>query len=70
MLTAQHTGSSNFQVFLLKSDGTNSETVINEIGNYSGENLLQVSSGNIFGMEPGLYALGVVADGDWSINVR
>ena len=70
VLNAQHQGSRNFQVFLLKSDGTNSENVINDIGDYSGENLLQVSSGNLFGMSPGLYALAVVADGDWSVSIK
>jgi hypothetical protein len=70
ILNAQHQGDSNFQVFLLKSDGSTSETVINEIGDYSGDNLLQVSSGNLFRMTPGLYALAVVADGDWSISIR
>ncbi len=70
VLNARHSGSSNFQIHLMKSDGSYTELVVNEIGNYSGENLLQVSKGSRFGMDAGLYALAVVADGDWSITIR
>lgn len=69
VLTAEHSGSRNFIVRLLKSDGTEEDLVINQIGSYSGEHLLDVREG-IFTLPPGLYALVVEADGSWEVSIE
>ena len=53
----------------MKSDGSNSELVVNDIGRYSGEHLINVG-GSVFGPSPGFYALAVDADGPWTVEIR
>ncbi|MDP6667208.1 MAG: hypothetical protein QF357_07380 [Dehalococcoidia bacterium] len=70
VLSAQHDGNGNFQVRLIHSTGSQTNLVVNEVGSYSGDIPLQVASYGPGIMEPGFWALVVVADGDWSVNIR
>jgi hypothetical protein len=69
VLTASHDGQSNFMVELLKSDGSQTEYLVNEIGAYSGQTLIQVGS-NLLDLKPGLYAFVVQADGHWEFTIE
>lgn len=70
-LTMEHTGSEIFQTYLLRSDGSHTEMLVDVPGGtYQGSRLLSFQEGLVFGTTPGLYALAVVADGEWSISVR
>ena len=61
-----HTGSSNFVVYLMNIDGTNSELLVNDIGNYRGTVAVNVQPGAFIGLTPGIYALVIEADGSWA----
>ena len=54
-LSASHSGSGNFIVELLSADGQTSELLVNEIGSYAGQTVMNVP--------PGLYAMVVRAEG-------
>jgi len=69
VLTASHDGQSNFIVELLKSDGSQTEYLVNEIGTYSGQAIIQVGS-SLFDVKPGLYAFVVQADGHWEFTIE
>ena len=71
VLTASHQGRRNFVVELVKSDGSNTSLLVNDIGTYSGQTLIQVQRG-LFGLypDPGLYALVVQADGSWTVVIE
>jgi hypothetical protein len=60
-LVAQHKGTSNFSVEVRGDDGQPEDIPINEIGNYNGSTIAQLSGGS--------HWLGVNADGDWTITV-
>ena len=67
-LSAKHMGSRNFIVRLLSADGWSVELLINVIGDYDGQKIVKVASGLSY-LPPGLYAVVVQADGDWSIVI-
>lgn len=58
VLTATHTGNSNFIVHAYDEDGSRIG-LINEIGNYSGQVLID---------ESGVYEIEIIADGNWNIS--
>jgi hypothetical protein len=57
-LTSTHDGSSNFIIWGYESDGRIAGLIVNEIGAYSGTDLI----------EPGTAILDIVADGSWTLN--
>ena len=63
----QHTGESNFIVWLHDNDDY-SDLLVNEVGTYSGEKLVKVGDG-FFELAPGAIIIEVTADGDWSIEI-
>ena len=69
IVSASHRGSSNFIVYLSSSDGSDSELLVNEIGQYGGQKVVKVGGG-ILDLPPGYYAIVVEADGDWSISIE
>ena len=69
VVTTSHNGQSNFIVELLKSDGSQSEYLVNEIGAYSGQTIVSVGS-NLFDLKPGYYAVVVQADGSWTFDIE
>lgn len=64
IVTAGHTGNSNFQVQLVAygDEVSGSELLFNEIGSYRGQALATVPSGD--------YLLSVVADGSWTVRFQ
>ena len=58
VLTATHTGNSNFIVHTYDEDGR-TIGLINEIGNYRGQVLID---------ESGIYEIEIIADGNWNIT--
>ena len=69
IVSAHHRGSSNFIVYLSSSDGSDSELLVNEIGQYEGQKAVKVGSG-LLDLPLGYYAIVVEADGDWSIAIE
>ncbi len=74
----EHTGSKIFQAYLLKSDGSHTEMMVDVNmesnpsvvdGSWSGAELINFSPDYVFGVEPGLYALAIVADGEWTVTI-
>ena len=65
-----HVGSGNFIVQLMKSDGSLSELLVNDIGAYSGTVAVKVQEGAFFGLIPGVYALVIQADGSWTAEFK
>jgi hypothetical protein len=62
VVTGRHRGDANFIVHLIGIGGLTGEIyVFNEIGNYSGQTLIDE-------MPAGAYLLAVVADGGWSVR--
>ena len=57
-LTSTHDGSSNFIVWGYKSDGQVTGLIVNEIGPYSGTDLI----------DSGTAIIEVIADGNWTLN--
>lgn len=57
-----HTGSSNFQVWLMNNEGEKKELLVNRIGDFEGSNAV--------GLLGGQHLLDIEADGDWEITVR
>jgi hypothetical protein len=62
IVTVRHRGQSNFVVELIGyGDTSGDELLVNEIGNYSGQTLLD-------SMPEGSYLLAVTADGPWTVK--
>ena len=61
-----HSGSSDFVAELLKSDGTGSRVLVDEIGGYDGTVTLEIGEGIAAGLTQGIYAVAVRADGGWT----
>jgi len=57
-----HDGTSNVQISLLNSEGKYIDMPVNEIGRYSGKQIVRVG-------KPGEYLLNVKADGKWSVTI-
>jgi hypothetical protein len=55
-----HSGTNNFIVHLLDSDGRRVESLVNVIGGFSGSKAVRIS-------KPGQYILDIDADGAWTI---
>jgi hypothetical protein len=77
-ISMEHTGSKIFQAYLLKSDGSHTEMMVDVNmesnpsvvdGRWSGAELMNFSPDYVFGVEPGLYALAIVADGEWTVTI-
>ena len=77
-ISMEHTGSEIFQAYLLKSDGSHTEMMVDVNmesnpsvvdGSWSGAELINFSPDYVFGVEPGLYALAIVADGEWTVTI-
>ncbi|MEC9293633.1 MAG: hypothetical protein VYC65_05025 [Chloroflexota bacterium] len=77
-ISMEHTGSTIFQAYLLKSDGSHTEMMVDinmesnpsvVDGKWSGAELINFSPDYVFGVEPGLYALAIVADGEWKVTI-
>lgn len=62
VVSANHTGESNFAVLLVSQKSDARELFVNEIGSYTGENAAL--------MEEGTYVLDVRADGEWDIEIN
>lgn len=58
----EHTGDRNFIVHLMDERGRSVETLVNQIGRYSGSKAVQIRGAD-------KYLLNIDADGDWSISV-
>ena len=68
-LVLTHNGMSNFVVELLSADGHSSELIVDTIGEYDAASTLRVQRGAVGGaLEPGLYALVIQADGEWTVE--
>jgi hypothetical protein len=74
----EHTGAKIFQAYLLKSDGSHTEMMVDVDmasnpsvvdGRWTGAELINFSPDYVFGVEPGLYALAIVADGEWKVTI-
>ena len=62
VVDATHRGQANFVVYLIGlGDVSGEQLVVNEIGNYSGQTLVD-------SMPEGTYLLEVMADGTWSVK--
>jgi hypothetical protein len=62
IVDSRHRGQSNFVVYLIGyGDSSGQELLVNEIGNYSGQTLVN-------NMPAGSYLLSVQADGSWSVK--
>jgi len=59
----EHSGSSNFIVWLIDAHGDLVELLVNEIGNFNGGKAVGIDA-------PGIHLLDIQADGDWSITVQ
>ena len=70
VMSASHSGGRNFIVSLIEADGSPEVLLVNEIGDYQGEQIINVNR-NSFGLNPvpGLYAIVVQADGAWEISI-
>ena len=69
LVKSQHAGKSNFSVGLLRADGSGSTLIVNDIGDYSGERLVQISEG-FSDLTPGISALVIQADGPWEVTIE
>ena len=69
IMAANHLGQFNFIVQVISAVGDTMELVVNEIGNYSGQNRLNVQENNLFGLKPGLHLVVVQADGNWDLSI-
>jgi len=58
-----HSGSSNFAVWLMNKEGDPIELLVNEIGNFDGSKAVRIPVDN-------LYLFNVAADGNWSISLE
>ena len=68
-LVLTHNGFGNFVVELLSADGHSSELLVDTIGEYDGASTLIVERSAVGGaLEPGLYALVIQADGEWTVE--
>ena len=77
-ISMEHTGAKIFQAYLLKSDGSHTEMMVDVDmasnpsvvdGRWTGAELINFSPDYVFGVEPGLYALAIVADGEWTVTI-
>jgi len=59
----KHTGTSNFAVVLLDSQGDWVELLVNEIGSYDGSKTVSVD-------DSGIYLLDITADGNWDVSIE
>lgn len=59
----RHTGTRNFSVWLMDSDGKRLDLLANQIGAWDGEKAVRID-------KAGPYVLDVTADGDWQVVVR
>jgi uncharacterized repeat protein (TIGR01451 family) len=59
----EHTGQSNFIVWLLDANGERIDLLVNKIGNFSGSKAINIAS-------TGNYLLNIDADGAWSIEIE
>jgi len=68
---ATHDGESRFKVMFFESNGTPEVALIDEVGPFDGEIPLAVTpeaAGR--SLIPGLYAVGVLADGIWTVTLE
>ena len=71
LIKSTHSGSKNFIVALMNVNGSSDKFIINEIGDYTGEQLVKVEQDNLgLSLSPGTYAFVVQADGEWAITVE
>lgn len=61
VFSMQHTGDSNFAIWLIDDQGNNEDLLVNEIGSYSGKKSAKLTSGD--------YSLDVTADGPWAVEI-
>lgn len=59
----EFTGSGNFAIFLLDSNGNKLELLVNEIGNFNGSKAVQIT-------DSGDYLLDITADGSWKVTIE
>lgn len=69
-MTTSHTGASDFTVELFDHEGVSPYRIVQVIGDHAGESRFTVGGGAP-GENPqaGLYAMGVVSQGDWSVTI-
>jgi hypothetical protein len=58
-----HNGNKNFIVHLLDRNGNSTESLVNEIGNYSGSRAIRINSS-------GIYLFDIIADGNWTVSIQ
>ncbi len=68
-VNATHSGQGNFIVELYGINGNAWELLFNEIGQFSGQTAHTVSAG-VATIDPGLYAVAVKADGNWTLAIN
>lgn len=59
----EHTGSSNFIIVLLDSQGQWVDLLVNEIGSFSGSKAVGID-------DSGIYLLDICADGNWEVSIE
>ena len=69
IMAASHKGGRNFIVEMYSVDGEDWELLVNEIADYQGEKLINVGTG-FSDLSPGIYAVSITADGDWTIDIE
>jgi len=62
IFSMKHSGSSNFAVWLLDSNGEIVDLLVNEIGSFDGSKATGIE-------DRGIYCLDISADGNWRINI-
>lgn len=59
----QHTGTSNFAIWLMDSSGQRADLLVNEIGSFDGSKVEGIETA-------GDYILDISADGSWNVNIQ
>lgn len=62
----EHSGSSNFAIWLYSISGDREELLVNEIGNYDGSVLVSVGG---YEASTGIHYISVEADGSWQVEI-
>ena len=62
IFTLSHSGSRNFAIWLMDSNGNNVDLLVNTVGQFNGSKAVGIDSA-------GPYLLNITADGVWSVNI-
>jgi hypothetical protein len=59
----EHTGISNFAVWILDDQGAKVDLLVNVIGSFNGSKAIGIDT-------PGIHLLDIQADGDWEVSIE